>query len=189
MTTQAGASSLKRFRRERRANLKQDWKLWLGLFAFAGIAFAFVGRFGTVGLVAGAWILGFVSALAVFGWMIGFDAHSLTWLWGSWGEADSAEELKRLGSEWHLAHDIENSSGNWDHVVVGPGGVFMIDTKRLRGQVMVKEDGLSSGRLRYRGVSFRNSAVRLREALQQHIAVPWVQAVVAVWGEFPAGGT
>ena len=184
MSSVAGRSSLERFRRERREKLKQDWYLWLGIAALSGVAIALMSQLGAVGLVLGAWILGFVSALTLFGWMIGFDVHSLTWLWGSWGEIDTAAELKKLGPEWHVVHDIENAYGNWDHVAIGPTGVFMIDTKRLRGRVTVKEDGLASGRTRYSGSSFRGSSVRLRDALQGHVQVPWIQAVVAIWGNF-----
>jgi hypothetical protein len=188
MATHAGSSSLERFRRERKAKLKEDWYLWLGIAALSTVAIALMSQLGTVGLLVGAWILGFVSALTLFGWMIGFDVRSLTWLWGSWGEEQTADELEKLGDGWHVVHDIENGYGNWDHVVVGRPGVFVVDTKRLSREVNIKNDGLESGRTRYEGRSFRGSAVGLRKRIINQVGTcPWVQAVVAIWGDFPQG--
>jgi Nuclease-related domain len=68
--------------------------------------------------------------LAVVGWLIG-DVHSLFWLHGSQGEQWTAAELEDLGGDWSQVHDIVRNYGNWDHIVVGPSGVFLIDTKRL----------------------------------------------------------
>ncbi len=145
---------------------------------------------GTVGLVVGGWILGVVTATATFGWIIGFDVRSLPWLWGAWGEEQTAAALAKLGPDWFTRHDIERKYGNWDHVVVGPTGVFMIDTKRLSGRVSVKDDGVSSGRLRIGGSSFRGASLALRESLLERSGpCPWVQAVVAIWGDFADGST
>jgi Nuclease-related domain len=114
--------------------------------------------------------------------------HSLTWLWGSWGEQLTADDLAKLGKGWYVRHDIENPFGNWDHVVIGPPGVFMIDTKRLTGKIHVTGDGLSSGRIRYAGSSFRGASVGLRRALlERGVRCPWVQAVVAIQGAFAEG--
>jgi hypothetical protein len=124
--------------------------------------------------------------MAMVGWTIAFDVHALTWLWGSLGEEQTAAELVKLGPEWFTRHDVARTYGNWDHISVGPAGIFMIDTKRLNGRVVVKDDGLSSGRLRCTGGSFRGSSVALRnELLEGNGPCPWVQAVVAVWGHFP----
>jgi hypothetical protein len=142
---------------------------------------------GRIGAVFCAFVLGGMTIFAVFGWMVGGDVFSLPWLWGSLGEQATAEELDKLGSVWFVAHDIENSHGNWDHIVVGPGGVFLIDSKNLqRSSVTPAGDGLSSGRLRISGGTFRGGAVALRETIAaQTGSRPWVQAVVAVWGKFP----
>jgi hypothetical protein len=122
--------------------------------------------FGTVGLVVGGWMLGFITAISLFGWMIGFDVHALTWLWGSWGEEDTERELARLGDNWYVRHDIANDYGNWDHVAVGPPGVFMVESKRLSGRrIEIERDGLSSGRLHFGGKTFRGASAGLRDAL------------------------
>jgi hypothetical protein len=117
--------------------------------------------------------------------MIGFDVHALPYLWGSWGEEDTCAELARLGDDWYVRNYIPNPPyGNWDHVVIGPPGIFMIDSKRLTAaEVTVDADGLSAGRIRLRNATFSGAAFGLHEALAAHAPnVPWVNPVVAVWG-------
>jgi hypothetical protein len=184
----AGRSARARFRQQRIANLKSDWRFLVAVVAMAAAAIAFMAFFGPVGLAIGGWMLGLATALSVFGWMIAFDVRALPWLWGSWGEEQTAAELAKLGPDWLVVHDVPHRHGNWDHIVVGQAGVFVIDTKRLSGQASVTDDGLSSGRTRYAGKAFRGSSIGLRKALEAEVAdCPWVQAVVAIWGEFPAG--
>lgn len=131
-------------------------------------------------------MLGFIAALLMVGWMIGFNVRTLPWLWGAWGEEQTGEELAKLDPRWHVTHDVPSQYGNWDHIAIGPGGVFMIDSKRLTGPVKLDNDCLSAGRTRFEGKTFRGGSFGLREALQQTVPdCPWVQAVVAVWGDFP----
>ncbi len=59
--------------------------------------------------------------------------HYLGWF----GERMTAEELEPLrGQGWQVFHDVPAESGkqefNIDHVVIGPGGVFSIETKMRR---------------------------------------------------------
>jgi hypothetical protein len=127
-------------------------------------------------------------AVATAGWLMGGHASSLPWMWGAAGERQTAAVLARLPDGWHVAHDIADGRGNWDHIVIGPSGVYVIDTKAYNGEARVADDALRSGRIRTSGGTFRGQAVRLREALQSDTeSVPWVQAVVAIWGEFPQG--
>lgn len=185
-TGSAGRSAATRFRQERLKNLKSDWRLWLAFVGLGVLAVAFIVWFGGVGKVVGGWMLGFISAICLFGWMIGFNVHSLPWLWGSWGEEDTEQELRRLGDGWSIRHDIPNPYGNWDHVAVGPAGVFMIESKRLRGRIKIDDGGLSSGRLRFGRTTFLGAAAGLKDALAAEAGrCPWVQAVVAVWGDAP----
>lgn len=165
-----------------------NWRDWIGLAAIGFLSTAGVILLdGALALVA-AWMLGFTVATLLFGWMIGFDVHSLTWLWGAWGEEDTGEQLAKLGHEWFVVHDVASSYGNWDHIVVGPGGLFLVDTKRVTRAARVSNDALTSGRTRVPGSTFRGAAVGLREALKPMTPTcPWVQAVVAIWGEFDEG--
>lgn len=59
--------------------------------------------------------------------------HHLGWF----GERITAEELEPLKAEgWQIFHDVPVSAGksewNIDHVAVGPGGIFAIETKMRR---------------------------------------------------------
>lgn len=64
----------------------------------------------------------------------------------------------------------------------------MIDSKRLSGRIALTDDGLSSGRTTFGGKTFRGASVGLREALVEYVpSCPWVQSVVAVWGDFQTG--
>ncbi len=143
--------------------------------------------FGTAGLVVGGWMLGLLTAIFLFGWMMGFDVHALSWLWGAWGEEQTAEALKGLGRDWYVRHDIPNAYGNWDHVAIGPAGVFMVESKRLSGRIKIDNSGLSSGRLHFSRKAFLGASAHLSDALAAEAGrCPWVQAVVAVWGDAPA---
>jgi hypothetical protein len=45
------------------------------------------------------------------------------------------EELP--GRHWHVLHDASLGHGNVDHIVIGPGGVFTVETKSHPGPVRV----------------------------------------------------
>jgi hypothetical protein len=142
---------------------------------------------GTLQLIS-AWIAGLATAVALFGWLIGGHVGSLPWMWGATGERQTATQLARLPSTWRVVHDVPDGRGNWDHIAIGPPGVFAIDSKWFGREARVADDALFSGRIRERGVAHRGRAVRLKEALERETGIaPWIQAVVAVWGDFPQG--
>ena len=67
------------------------------------------------------------------------------WRLGSLGEKESARLLEPLESGGYVAlHDlrIPGSRANIDHVVVGPNGVWIIETKRWSGKVVIRESKL-----------------------------------------------
>jgi hypothetical protein len=59
--------------------------------------------------------------------------EALNWLRGARGERFMAAELEKLGRGWRVLHSIPWGNGEWDidHLVIGPPGVFPINTKRL----------------------------------------------------------
>ena len=120
---------------------------------------------------------------------MGGHVSAFHWWIGAEGERDTAKEIEKLGSEWHCEHDLEYDHGNWDHVLVGPAGVFLLDSKVLHNTSSARDDALRSGRVYYPGRGFRGGAVRVKLAVEQRIGsrAPWVQAVVVVWGDFPQG--
>jgi Nuclease-related domain len=45
------------------------------------------------------------------------------------------EELSQVG--WHVMHDVSLGHGNVDHILIGPAGVFTVETKSHPGPVRV----------------------------------------------------
>lgn len=58
---------------------------------------------------------------------------------GAGGEEHVGSILSLLGEEWSVIHDARIGAGNIDHIVVGPGGVFAIETKARGGNVRVRD--------------------------------------------------
>ena len=58
------------------------------------------------------------------------------WYWGAQGEIVVGRRLTRLGKEWTVLHAVPvgERDSDIDHVVIGPGGVFTINTKNHSGQ-------------------------------------------------------
>jgi hypothetical protein len=72
-------------------------------------------------------------------------AHEQAWERGAEGEERAAARLERLlaGTGVVLMHDrrMPGARANIDHLAVGPGGLTVIDTKRLTGRVEVRGRG------------------------------------------------
>jgi Nuclease-related domain len=120
-------------------------------------------------------------------WALGGHYSAFRWWLGAEGERETAAEIEKLGTDWYCEHDLEHDRGNWDHVLVGPPGVFLLDSKRLDNTAAAGGDALRSGRLAFHGGVFRYGAKRIKVALEERLGAraPWVQAVVVVWGDFP----
>jgi hypothetical protein len=116
------------------------------------------------------------------------------WRTGADGERDTARQLRPLLSGgWRLFNDIDTGRGNLDHVLVGPGGVFVLESKRLAGQVRVSdgrlivrwhedpEDGYENATVAVRA---RAGAASVREQLAEHGVYTWVHSVVVLWSDF-----
>jgi hypothetical protein len=119
------------------------------------------------------------------------------WRTGAEGEKATAKALRPLLSiGWELFNDIDTGQGNIDHVLVGPAGVFMLESKRLAGDVMVDagklsvrwhedpEDGYENESVAARA---RGSAFDLHERIGGPATRTWVQAVVVLWANFDQG--
>jgi hypothetical protein len=115
---------------------------------------------------------------------------------GAWGEERTAKVLAPLLRQgWVVRHDLNRLKSNLDHVVIGPGGVFILDTKNLHGSVHVNGDVLSLTRPGENRPTYahdkaahaaRRQGVDLNRLLKQRCGIgPWVTAVVVVWADFP----
>jgi hypothetical protein len=61
---------------------------------------------------------------------------------GAYAEEVVAEGLKNLPEGYQVFHDIAFTGFNIDHVVIGPGGIFLVETKSHKGKVDAKGDTL-----------------------------------------------
>lgn len=185
----AGRSAEREFNRLRRQNIRDEWRVWSlislsvpSLVVWSAYAGAVAGRL----LSAAAGLL--IGMLFVF-WALGGHVSTFRWWLGVMGERETGREIEKLGPEWHCEHDLVHEHGNWDHVLIGPPGVFLLDSKLLHGTAAAGYDVLRSGRLTFTGSSFRSGAWRVKELLEERLGfrAPWVQAVVVVWADFPQG--
>lgn len=96
----------------------------------------------------------------------------------------TSEALAQLPGEWTVFHDVPwpgQPDATIEHVAVGPGGVFVIDTPESSGRLQVRRDVLRrNGRLRDRTAA---AATQASEALLELVPQlePWrVRPVVCV---------
>lgn len=92
------------------------------------------------------WSMSFVAVL-VIGMLLFIDKKTdridATWGDGARGEFVVGEELDKLHKEgFHVFHDWYSGRGNVDHFVVGPQGVFAIETKSWVGEISCNDGTL-----------------------------------------------
>ena len=93
-----------------------------------------------------AGLLGLAGAVLV-GWRLRFrpSEQARTWQRGARGECHTARLLRPFTREGYVVfHDLvmPDSPANVDHLVIGPTGVFVIDSKQWTGSVHHSADGL-----------------------------------------------
>lgn len=64
--------------------------------------------------------------------------ESRSWYSGALGEIEVGRQLARLGPAWRVLHSVPvgQRDSHIDHVVIGPGGVFTLNTKRHDGKTV-----------------------------------------------------
>jgi hypothetical protein len=143
------------------------------------------------------WLAGCLAGAGATAWGVVRDSppeYVEHWREGAEGERRTERALGALGPGWLVAHDVEARYGNYDHIIVGPAGVFLLDTKKPSGTVTIC-DGVPYVRRRMDGeravrdVSMRTrvlaAAASLKEDIQRRSGRRlWVQAVVVIWGDF-----
>jgi hypothetical protein len=127
--------------------------------------------------------------------------HVQNWKRGAEGERKTEKALRVLERRgWKVEHDIQrHGRANLDHVVTGPPGVFLLETKILSGTILF-EDGVLVARqfddpdeiYRYKTLAARlgwqasELSGRLRAETGRGV---WVTTVVVIWGNFPTEPT
>jgi Nuclease-related domain len=140
-----GGSAQARWRRSRAA----EWATWtrtlpgrLAASLGSGAAGGLLGNLiaPRMGLIVGA-----LAAMAA-GWALRFrpSPDAMAWRQGAAGERRTARLLAPLERHgWAIVHDlaVPGSRANLDHLVIGPGGVFAIDSKQYRGRLQLDAVG------------------------------------------------
>jgi hypothetical protein len=168
-----------------------EWAAWTRTLPWRVAATVGIGAAGGVlgSLLAArlGLVLSVLAAVAA-GWGLRFrpSRDAKAWRRGAVGERRTARRLAALERHgWAVLHDlaVPHSQANIDHLVIGPGGVFVIDSKQYRARLQL--DG--SGRLwhgRYplapalRAVSFEADQAALVVTDPDVVVVP----VMAVHG-------
>jgi hypothetical protein len=140
-----GGSAQAKWRQQRAV----EWAAWtrtlpwrlaaiLGIGAAAGILSSLLAPW--LGL-----ILGGLAATGA-GWGLRFrpSPDAVAWRRGAAGERHTARLLGPLERHgWAILHDLglPGSRANIDHLMIGPGGVFVIDSKQYRGRLQLDPFG------------------------------------------------
>jgi hypothetical protein len=140
-----GGSALATWRRLRAA----EWAAWTRTLPWRVALVLGIGAAGAVlgGQLAGRWglVLGGLAAV-VASWGLRFrpSPDAVAWRRGAVGERHTARLLGPLERHgWAVLHDlaVPGSRANIDHLVIGPGGVFVIDSKHYRGRLQLDPTG------------------------------------------------
>jgi hypothetical protein len=140
-----GASAHAYYRRRRAA----EWTLYQRTVPWRLAAVVLAGALAGLAVRQAAPALaGWAAALAaaVLGWRLRFrvSQDARNWARGARGERRTARQLARLTRHgWVVLHDlaIPGSGANADHLAVGPGGIFLVDSKNWRGRLRFTPDG------------------------------------------------
>jgi Nuclease-related domain len=194
----AGVYAEDRYRRGLRswqAKNRRLFAVWLGPIILAGLAVVTFDR----DLVA--WTAGLAAGAAIAFWIVLWETpprYVEQWRDGAEGERQAERALGPLEKAgWQIVHDVQNGRGNYDHIAVGPGGVYLLDSKNLQGIVRI-ERGVPRLTRRHdpekREVfdhlprAALAAAAQLKDEIQEQTGRSvWVRAVVVFWSEFPEG--
>lgn len=155
---------------EYRLATRRRRKLWLLVVVLAGLGMGF------------QVIAALAAAVILIVWLVGTGRRDIDrWRRGAMGEWATAVELSRLSARrWRVWHDIRvpGSRANLDHVVIGPTGVWVVDTKTTLAPVRSGWRKVYLGERQLDTSSTRWEA----EVVEDRLDIP-VAAIVAVHGE------
>ena len=199
----AGARARRKYADLRRAWLRRNRGLWAVAAVVAVALWALLAW--SVGLLPGdhTWVRGALAGAlgaTLFGFRQSPPVSIASWAEGARGEEETAKQLRALEKEgWVVLHDLVNGSRNFDHVVLGPTGVYCLNSKWSGYRLERTDDGRFVGRHRYDDDIYisidsilrraRGEAAALREQIEARCGTRlWVQPVIVWWGEVANGG-
>ena len=116
---------------------------------------------------------------------------------GLTGERQVGEALAALDDSYYVVHDAKIPRANIDHIVLGPNGVFVLETKNFSGRVTCYHDrwwvarrgsGSRGRQIRSPGHQANTNATKVRQRIREFERtllkgfprVQWVHAVVVL---------
>jgi len=118
--------------------------------------------------------------------IFGQHTDERAWRRGADGERFVGWLLSRLPDGWHVFNDVPvgERGANIDHVVIGPGGVFTINTKNISGKVLagsraLLRNGRRTDYLPKAAHEARRAGRLLTEALGRPVRVHGTLAIIA----------
>ena len=151
------------------------------------------GLFAIIGFIGTYWH-SYFAILVVVGFIVlkyGYDGGK-RWIKGDIGEKITARYLNKLPEEFLVFNDVNlpERYGNIDHVVVGPTGIFVIETKNYKGSFIVDGDDWFYVNNHQVEKSFSNPAGQVKRnsmALRRFLSINgvntyklWVNSIVAL---------
>jgi hypothetical protein len=115
------------------------WPLFLSVFAL-GFSLAF-----SLGVSAFALIIFFALLIVCWCTLLKGMRHVERFYKGARGEEKVSSILQTLPETYHIFNDFKASSHHIDHVVVGPAGVFSIETKFWSDKVTIEQGHILVG--------------------------------------------
>ena len=199
----AGSRARRMYAQQRKAWLRRHRGAWLaatGICAAMWLAFwALMSRFPGERTWATAAFAGALTGV-LFALRQSPPIAIATWEAGALGEGQTAKQLRRLERDgWVALHDLANGSANFDHVVLGPAGVFCLNSKWSSYRLEESETGRLVGRHEYDEAltvdvesilkKARGEAAALSHQIQERCGQRlWVTPVVVWWGQVANGG-
>jgi hypothetical protein len=180
-----------------------EWATWTRTLPWRVAAILGIGAAGAVlgNLLAPrlSLVLGALATVAA-GWGLRFQPSpdAVAWRRGAAGERRTARRLAVLERHgWAVLHDLAlpGSRANLDHLVIGPGGVFVVDSKHYQGRLQLDPSGrLWHGRYplapALRAVSFEADQAALVLTDPDVVVVPVmaVHGAQVPWGKVVVNG-
>jgi len=161
----------------------------------------------SMGIIGFIWLIsGFLLAiLSIFAGIILFmhgRSGGYSWRKGLEGEKTVNKFLEGLPQDYFIFYDVKlpGSKGNIDNVVIGPNGIFVVETKNYTGEYFIKGDSWykigsppTQRLIKIHGSPGKQAkfnAKKLRNFLTEEISTygpskPWVHAIVVLVGQKP----
>lgn len=148
-----------------------------------------------------SWLAGMVCGGSVATWIALRESpppHVEHWRMGAEGERKTAQTLQKLDAvAWRMAHDVQTSRGNYDHILAADAGIFLLDSKYPQGEAYLRngklwlrrrDDPDADAPYPWPRSSALAGAARLCEELGRRTGRrTWVRAVVVLWCRFEEG--